>query len=160
MKERTYKCSYKYCKHESGDIPPGSAVKVGKRHMHPDCATESETVANIRNYYYENVSNTVVMKNLVAVINNIIHKKGIEAEYLMFALRYAIENRISIKSPYGLHYLVDNSRIKSEWKKRQTAKMEVKALKAAEEKAAELEPMQNTFTYKPSQNMGFGGVLK
>ena len=160
MKEKTYKCSYKYCKHELGDIPPGSAVKSGKRHMHPDCASESETVANIRNYYYENISNTVVMKNLVSVINNIVHTKGVEAEYLMFALKYAVKNRMPIKSPYGLHYLIDNSRIKAEWKKRQAANIEVEALKVAEEMAVEIKQTLNTFTYNPNQNKGFGGILK
>jgi hypothetical protein len=157
-KEQFYKCAFKHCQHESCEIPQDEAVKVGSRYMHEDCAKINENIASIRDLYYEKISNTVVVKQLVSVINSIIFKKNIDSDYLLFALNHAISAKIPIKSPYGLHYLIDNQRIKDLWNKKDT---QIKAKKIREE-AEELADIKinSTFSYTNSNNVGFGGIFK
>ena len=120
MAEKIYKCAFKHCKHEKQDVLESESEKVGNRYMHKDCAKTSINITKVKDLYYEKISKTVVMKQLVSVINAIVFNKNIEAEYLFFALSYAISNKIPIRSPYGLHYLIDNNKIKSTWKKKQS----------------------------------------
>lgn len=156
MANKTVKCRYKHCKHSSRDIPREDAVKVGNSYMHPDCAKTSRLLVEIRDFYYEYVSKTVVMKTLMATINNIVFQKGVDPEYLMFVLNYAVIHKMTIRSPYGLHYLIDNSRIKSEWKKREDQKV----IKSAMMDSNEGKVPTSTFTYTPNANAGFGGIIR
>jgi hypothetical protein len=126
--------------------------------MHEDCAKINDNISKIRDLYYEKVSNTVVMKQLVSIINNLIFKKNIDSEYLLFALNHAISAKIPIKSPYGLHYLIDNKRIKDLYNKKQSQKI---AEQIREEVEEMVEPKVNsTFSYSNNSNLGFGGIFK
>lgn len=159
MPDKIYKCAFKHCKHESCEIPQDEAVKVGNRYMHSDCANISENIAKVRDFYYENISKTVVMKQLVGVINNLVFTKDIDSEYLLFALTHSVSAKIPIKSPYGLHYLVDNQRIKDLYKKKKAIEIANEIKKAAD--SAEMEPVKSTgFNYSSSNKVGFGGILK
>ena len=128
--------------------------------MHWDCYAEYRTIAAIRDYYYTNVSNTVVMKNLTAVINNIVFKKEVSAEFLLFALKYAVDHKIPIRAPYGLYYLIDNTRVKGEWKTRKEDAQRAKLQKAAEAANEKEGPVKNTFAHRPDMRKGFGKILK
>lgn len=154
---KTYKCAFKHCKHENEDIPQNEAVKVGNRYMHDDCSKISENITQIRDIYYEKVSNTVVVKQLVSAINTLVFTKKIDSEYLLFALNYAITNKTPIKSPYGLHYLVDNNRIKDAWKKKQSS---VIKKQIENEEITYEEPNQTSFNFTVERNTGFGGIFK
>lgn len=159
MSSKTYKCAFKHCQHESCDVPQDEAVKVGNRYMHPDCAEKSEYIIKARDFYYENVSNTVVVKQLVSVINNLVVKKSIDPKYLYFALEYAVSNKISLRSPYGLHYLVDNNRIKDAWNKKKSAEIARKIKEEAEE--IDINPVtKNSFNYSTQKESGFGGIFR
>lgn len=159
MSKKTYKCAYKHCQHESCEVTQDEAVKVGNRYMHPDCAEKSEYIIKTRDYYYENVSNTVVVKQLVSVINNLVAKKGIDPRYLYFALEYAVSNKIPLRSPYGLHYLVDNNRIKDAWNKKKSAEL-VKQIKQEAEEIDVNPVAKNSFNYSTQKSGGFGGIFK
>lgn len=159
MAKRTYKCAFKHCQHESCDIPQDKAVKVGNRYMHSDCAENSRYIAKTRDLYYEKVSNTVVVKQLVSVINNIVIKKNIDSKYLYFALDFAISNKIQLKSPYGLHYLVDNNRIKGMWNKKKSAEIARQIREETDGKDTEM-ATKNSFKYYANSDVGFGGILK
>ncbi len=159
MSDKTYKCAFKHCKHESCEIPQDKAVKVGNRYMHSDCAKTSDNITRIRDFYYENISKTVVMKQLVSVINNLVFTKDIDSGYLLFALNHSVAAKIPVKSPYGLHYLVDNQRIKDLFKKKKATEIANEIKKASE--SVEMEPVKSTgFNYSSSNNIGFGGILK
>lgn len=157
MTDKTYKCAFKHCNHDDENVPQNEAVKIGNRYMHEDCAKISENITKIRDIYYEKVSNTVVVKQLVSVINSLVFTKKIDSEYLLFALNYAIANKTPIKSPYGLHYLVDNNRIKDAWKKKQSSL--IKKQIDNEEIVCE-EPKQTSFNFTVEKNTGFGGIFK
>jgi len=157
MKEKTYKCSFKHCQHESCELSQGEAVKIGNRYMHKDCAETSGNLTKIRDLYYEKISKTVVMSQLINTINNIVFKKNVDSGYLLFALNHAISAKISVKSPYGLHYLIDNQRIKQLWEK----KMAQKIVEEMKEKSQnqEYETQEVKFTYNAEKDKGFGNLL-
>jgi len=159
MKEKVYKCSFKHCQHESCEVLQGEAVLVGKRHMHKDCSEISENIANIRDLYYEKISNTVVIKQLVSVINNLVFKKNIDAGYILFALNHAIVAKIPIKSPYGLHYLVDNKRIKDLWNKKQAEKVVAKMKEEMLESPNKPDVDEAKFNYIAEEKSGFGDIF-
>ena len=119
MAEKTYKCGFRHCRHESCDVSQGEAVKIKNRYFHEDCAEIYNNIEAVKQLYYEKISNTVVMAQLVSVINNIIFKKNVDSNYLLFAVKYAINTKKKINYPQGLHYLIDDYKIKDAWKKKQ-----------------------------------------
>ena len=116
---KTYKCAFRHCSHESCEVLQDEAVKLGNRYFHEDCANTYKNINAIKVLYYEKVSNTVVMPQLTSVINNIIFKKHVDSGYLLFALQYAINIKRKINYPQGLHYIIDDFRIKNSWEKKQ-----------------------------------------
>ena len=158
MADKMYKCAFKHCQHESCEVPQGEAVKVGTRYMHKDCAEKSEYIRKTRDLYFERISSTVVMKQLVSVLNNLVIKKNVDPKYLYFAVDFAVSNKIPIKNPYGLHYLVDNNRIKEMWNKKQSNKI-VKQMREEAEDSVASSPTNNAFNYFADKNIGFGGIF-
>ena len=122
-KEKIFKCAFKHCRHSSCDVSQGEAVKIGRRYYHRDCADTRNDIEIIKNLYCEKISNTVVIPLLLSVIDNIVFQKEIDSAYLLFALRFAITNKIVINSPYGLHYIIDNYKIKNAWSKHEARKI-------------------------------------
>lgn len=118
---KTYKCNYNHCSCDD-ELTDENRVVIGNRSYHKKCAEIKELIIKIRDYYIENVSNTVVVSQLVNAINNIVFTKEVEAEYLMFCLENAVKSGKQIKSPYYLHYLVDNNKNKSEYKSKSKVK--------------------------------------
>lgn len=110
-KEKQYKCSYAHCKRKEERLSVDSPILNG-RHYHSECLKEKESIEKIRNLYIEQVSQTVVMSLLNKTINNIIFQKKVSADFLYFALNWAIKNHKRINSPLYLHYLIDNKAIK------------------------------------------------
>lgn len=152
---KKYKCTYKHCQHETCEIPQDEAVRVGNRYMHTDCATNSIHIKKIIDLYYEKISKTVVMSTLVKTINNIVFGKGVDSGYLLFVLNHAIRMKIPIRSPYGLHYLIDNKKLKELWIRREGHKIEDIIKKEVQsENSNKVE-----FSYTPQINKGFSNIL-
>ena len=157
--KKTVKCAYKHCQHESCDIPRDSAVLVGTRYMHTDCAEKQEYIGKVRDLYYEKVSKTVVMKQLVGAINDLVFKKDVDPRYLYFALDFAITNKFKIKSPYSLHYIIDYSSVKNAWKKKKEIDC-IREMKRRQSEQPEEAMKIDTFQYSTgSQKTGFGAIL-
>lgn len=117
---KIYKCGFRHCQHESCEVSQDEAVKVKNRYFHKDCAEIYNNIEEIKSLYYEKISNTVVMPQLISVINNIIFKKNVDSKYLLFAVKYAINTKKKINYPQGLHYIIDDYQIKNAWEKKQT----------------------------------------
>lgn len=115
MPQKTCRCGWKYCKHEPTDISVGSAVRIGTRWYHEDCAHKRTGMIALRDYYYENVDKAVVMKQLVNAIKTLIVDKDVDPDFALFALKFALKNDIKVKSPYSMYYLVSNFKIKEAW---------------------------------------------
>ena len=154
---KTYKCSFKHCQHESCEISQDEAVIVGSRYMHKDCSKINTDISDIRDLYYEKISKTVVWSQLVSVINNIIFTKKVNSGFLLFALKHCISAKMPIKSPYGLHYIIDNQRIKELWDKREAQRI-VREMK--EDIVPETQEIScPKFTYKDEEKAGFTSIL-
>ncbi len=120
---KIHKCVFKYCKYQSKDILLDDFIKINDRYFHKECAEIYNNIEEIKKIYYEKISNTVVMSLLVNVINNIIFVKNIDSNYLLFAIKYAVNKNIKINYPQGLYYIIDNYKIKDAWKKKQISKI-------------------------------------
>lgn len=159
MADKVYKCAFKHCQHEPCEVSQGEAVKVGNRYMHKDCAEKSEYIQKTRDLYFEKISNTVVMKQLVSVLNNLVVKKNVDPKFLYFAVDFAISNKIPIKSPYGLHYLIDNNRIKEMWNKKKATEIAKQIREEAENTEPAPQITSNSFNYSVDKSAGFGGIF-
>ena len=71
-KNKQHVCRYTHCYYGNTEIPPDDEIKVGNRYMHKKCAIASQSIQKAKELYYENISSTVVMSQLLNVINNII----------------------------------------------------------------------------------------
>ena len=154
--DKYFKCGFKHCKHEN-DVSQDEAIKVGTRYMHKDCLEISKNITKIRDTYYEKVSKTVVVKQLVSVINGLVITKNIDSAFLLFALNYALTTNIPIKSPYGLHYIVDNQRIKDAWNKKKSQEIVAKMKDEAEHEVNKSEQVK--FKYIATENNGFNSIF-
>lgn len=159
MADKVYKCAFKHCQHEPCEVSQGEAVKVGNRYMHQDCAEKSEYIKKTRDLYFEKISNTVVMKQLVSVLNNLVVQKNVDPKFLYFAVDFAISNKIPIKSPYGLHYLIDNNRIKEMWNKKVANEIAKQIREEIENTEPTVQATNSTFKYFADKNVGFGGIF-
>lgn len=159
MANNIVKCRYKHCEHLSRELPRDEAVKIGNSYMHKDCAETSKLISEIKDYYYQNISNTVVMKTLVAVINNIVFTKSVRADYVLFALKYAHNNQFTVRSPYGIYYLIDNSKIKNEWTKHLEQKMQSEALKATPSEEPHPVNQNHSFKFSSGNHSGFNSIF-
>lgn len=152
---KKYQCRYCKCIYGSRDIEPEDDVVDGKTHYHAKCLEYKNTIFEITDYYYKNVSKTVVFAMLVKVVDNIVFKKKVDPKYLLFALKYAVQHGAKIKSPLGLHYIIDNERIKTAYQNEIRSTIIRPKIKDAEIEA------EQQFEYKPlSKTKGFGEILK
>jgi len=142
-------CKYPYCK-ETEELCDTNHIMIGKNKYHTVCAKKFNAKKAIRELYYERVSKTVVFAQLNKTINNIIDDKDVSPEYFYFALRYAINHQITINYPASLYYVIDNSDIKTAYKKFTQKKLN------KEVKAEPIESKEITFTIDPPKQTGWG----
>jgi hypothetical protein len=117
MKEKVYVCGYTHCLHINEKVKEEDSVIIGNKHLHKECAEIKSKIDTLKDLYYDEIDKNVKFVELVGVLNNIVFKKGVSPDYMIFALKYSIDKRIRIKSPYSLHYLVTNKVITQLWKK-------------------------------------------
>lgn len=112
------KCRYKYCKHESREIPREDAILSGKSTFyHKDCFEEIENKKKIVDLFHEKINPNSPFPQIQRTITDIIHNKGISAEFLLFGLQYYINNKIPLNYPPGLYYVVANKDVKKAFNK-------------------------------------------
>lgn len=111
---------------------------------------------SVKRLYFENISDTVVPAQLVKTIQNIVIGKGVDSEYLLFALKYVIANNMVLNSPYGLHYIIDNYKIKQAWQARKANEEKRKVI----EEAKKVKPTEEiTFTFVNKKKEGFESIF-
>lgn len=152
-KQKLVKCRYSHCSHPNDLRPPGEMVRGnGNFYYHKECAHEREIIAQMVDYYLEKVDNRVTVAQLRNVINNIIFKKKVPADELFFYIQYTINTDKKINSPYTLHYLIDNKKLRSEYIKYLEStkpKIDIDNVPVADEVQ---------YTSKPNTT-GFGGII-
>ena len=156
-KPKIVKCRYGHCKHETRELPVEDAVLVGKSaYYHKDCFQEKENIEKVLTMYMERVSPDVVVAELLKTINNIIYVKGIDSNYLLFALNHYLDRGAKLNYPQGLHYVVQGKREKEAYQQMIEKKMKTEQQKVGFEIK---ETTEDKFEYKPHQQTGFGAIL-
>lgn len=116
-------CRYVNCKHNNKiDLEKEPYQKDLYGYYHEDCFKEKCDLQLFRDLWKKYISNTVVIKQLNNVINDLLNR-GVTSDYLLFVLEYIIENKKELRYPAGFRYYVDNSYIKDDYKKRKTPKI-------------------------------------
>lgn len=156
MSKTPAKCNYSKCLYKSKEIKDEDLYIDEKTHRryHKRCFQYKTLIDEIATYYYENVSKTVVYSALINTIKNIVFKKKVEPEFLLYALRYAVKRGNMPKSPFYLHYLIDNDRIKKAYQSTHIDKkiqIDVDNVSLAEEQK---------FEYKPKERQSFSDIVK
>lgn len=105
-----YKCQYAHCIHPNEKVSEEDIVIVGHKRFHKDCAELRAKIERIKNIYFKTINNSSnEYVQVLAVINNLVFKKGYSPEFIEFALKYiAVTCSTNIKSPYSLYYVVKN----------------------------------------------------
>lgn len=138
------KCRYNKCLYGGGEIEKGSEVQVKKGYyMHPECARYSWAIREVVELYKREIDSTVMPAVLYKVINKIVFDRKTDPEFLLFALKGAVTEKVPIKAPYGLYYLVkDDDRIQK-WRQREAQKIISKITLAEQKKPTD-------YKYTPS----------
>lgn len=155
MNDKIVKCRYSRCNHDLKELPIEDAILSGKgSYYHKDCFKQNEEIKQIIDVFKIYIDPMVVIVQLRSVINNIVFDKCIDSEYLLFAVKYAITNKLNLKHAMGLHYIVGYKNI-------QEAYMKEKNKKVTEQKKIEIiETEDLPFYFNPTKQKGFQDIIK
>lgn len=118
-KDRTRVCKYSNCKHDDKiHIDKEPFVKGKDGFYHEDCYKDKTDLQLFRSLWCENISSTVVMSELNSILKQLLSKKGVSVDYLLFVLEYVINNKCNLHYPAGFRYYVDNQDIKKAYEKK------------------------------------------
>ena len=157
MKEKVYCCRYAHCKFADKKLPANKMILSKGLYYHRECFAERENINKIIKLYVEIIDPSVVVKQLRGAINNIVFDKNVDSGYLLFALQYNLKMRIkNIKSPYGLHYLINDRRFKEAYDRYKDEKNSVSVKLPYDN----ISISSTTFKSKPPNKKGFNKILK
>lgn len=173
QEEKLVRCRYKYCNklHETVELKKDDAVIGGNSfYYHQDCYHIMNTVKEIRDLFIQNINRFMTRQQIGALVNtihNIVFGKNVDIDYLKFALQYFIKNKPgSLKQPYGLHLIIQNSDVAAAWEKRQERIIRNELQKKFDEYQEEKKGDNSdwnlpdiTTTYKPSTKSRFSSIL-
>ena len=103
-----HKCSYTHCLHPNTLVGDDESVVINGKHYHWDCAQIKSDIQELRDMYIHHIDKNVKIPVLAKVLNDLVFKYNQPIEYLKFALKYYIDYKIKIKSPFTLLYLRTN----------------------------------------------------
>lgn len=157
-KSKTVKCRWTHCRHESRDIPREEAV-LGDNgyYYHKDCLEEKKKINEIVDFWGENIDPLVNYGQLRNIINNLIYKKNVEPDYILYTVKLGYSEHW-LHYPQGLYRSLDNFKRHEDWKKSvekqsTTEDVEIKADNPYEKKSS------TTFTYEANKKRGFSQML-
>lgn len=140
------KCRYKYCKNNN-EVEKANAIKEGGAYFCKECYKEKSLKQEIEDFYLANMPQTT-LQLLRKVIKQLINDNGMDAEYVLYVVKYIKTNNKPLKVPFGLNNYCNNGYMLEEFKKSKVNKVykEMKNIKS------DIESNENkvTFTYKPS----------
>lgn len=147
------KCRYGHCKHESKEIDSEDAVRIGNSYYHPDCYHEKETIDMIIDTWVNEVDPHPVFAALCKIIRNMIYNQGVNADFLLFALRRATA-RHRISHPPGLYYIVKDQDTINAWNRQLAEKQNKIEFTVDTDYASD-----TSFNYHSTKQSGFGRIL-
>lgn len=153
------KCRYSHCKHSTTDISQNEDfVQHGNAYYHCDCDAERLLFNDIITVFMEQVNAQISVAALRKVINDIVFNCGMEAEYVMYALKYAISHpEIRLTYPGGMYRVCRDLKIQGLWKKEKVNKW----AKNIDMNNFKADNVVGTVTQKNTKKLGgFGSILK
>lgn len=144
-------CAYKNCLHKNIDSSISEMVQNGKKYYHADCLKTKDEINKITILFAEKINKNVVFAQLVAVINNIVFKKSISSEFLLFGLNYYIDHKIPLNYPQGLYYVIQNKDVQKAYDKLK--------VQSQNNKVEITESSEDGFTFKPTKAKGFADII-
>lgn len=110
------KCAWTHCPCNQVIEDMSDAVKDKTRYYHKDCLKQRNTINDIITLFTEQVNDKIVMSQLRNVINTLVFKEGYEAEYVLYAVRYAINHPyMKLTYPAGIRRICLDQNVKSNW---------------------------------------------
>lgn len=165
-------CRYPKCNklHETTELKKEDAVQGGSKgnYYHPDCYHMMQTVNQIRDTFIKEVNSALTRQQigaLVSTIYNIVFTKGIDIDFIKFALDYFIKYKPgSLRQPYGLHYIIQNKDVISAWNKEKDRKIRKELKQQAAEmqdndKEESIDFSESSFKYVPQKSHGFADIF-
>ena len=112
------KCRWKHCKY-GGEVDKDKAVKVGIAYFHPECYAERQAIQKIIDVWHERVDAYPMESMLRKMVNDLVLKQNVNAEFLLFALNYCLDNGWNLRYPAGLKAVSKDDKARKAWDVRQ-----------------------------------------
>lgn len=154
----TRKCRYTHCLHTdtSINLDTDEFVKEGSAYYHKDCFQTKCDIQLIKTLWHDHIDTLVVYAQLNNILNRLIFQDRISSDYIIFAIQYCIDNpdKIKLRYPPGLKYVLSNQRIKDAYKKKN-----LKVVSKATFTATPSNDTEPTFSV-PKKPSGFSSILR
>lgn len=147
-------CRFKNCIYDDKKLDKSEAIKVGNNYYHKECNEIKENIRLIVDLFTKHINSNVIYSVLMRVINEIVFTKKIDSKFLLFGLKYYIQNKVPLNYPQGLYYVIQNKDVKNTYNK-YLAKQQIK-----ENKVVIIENNETDFNFKPTKTKGFGDILQ
>lgn len=147
-------CRFKNCIYDDKKLDKSEAIKVGNNYYHKECNEIKENIRLIVDLFTKHINSNVIYSVLMRVINEIVFTKKIDSKFLLFGLKYYIQNKVPLNYPQGLYYVIQNKDVKKTYDK-YLAKQQIK-----ENKVVIIENNETDFNFKPTKTKGFGDILQ
>ena len=153
------KCRWKHCKY-GGEVDKDKAVKVGIAYYHPECYAEREAIQKIIDTWHERIDANPMEAMLRKMVNDLVLKQNVDAEFLLFALNYCLDHGWKLHYPAGLKAVSKDIKAHGAWEA-QRNKVYTRGLRAKTSlyDDAPLD-MDTSFEYKPQKAVGFDDILR
>jgi hypothetical protein len=148
-------CRFKNCIYDDKKLDKSEAIKVGNNYYHKECNEIKENIRLIVDLFTKHINSNVIYSVLMRVINEIVFTKKIDSKFLLFGLKYYIQNKIPLNYPQGLYYVIQNKDVKNTYDKHLT-KQQIKENKVT--LTDEKDEIQ--FDFKSTKTKGFGDILQ
>lgn len=156
-KSDTRVCRYVNCLHESKSINllTDEFEKDGNSFFHKDCYETRANIQKIKTLWHDNIDSMVVYAQLNKIVNQLIFHDHLSSDYVLFALKYAIDHKETIKLRYppGLRYVVGNLQVRDAYKKATVVRT-----KQSDFVAHDNDSTSPKFSFS-SKSTGFGSIL-
>lgn len=156
-KSDTRVCRYINCLHENKTINlvTDEFEKDGSSYFHKDCYKTRANIQRIKTLWHDNIDSMVVYAQLNKIVNQLIFNDHISSDYILFAVKYAIDHKdeIKLRYPPGLRYVIGNQRVKDAYKK-----STMKRTSQSDFVAHDDDSTSPKFSFN-SKPMGFGNIL-
>lgn len=147
-KKDTNTCAFKWCLH--GGCGEKLHSHDGKKY-HDDCFRASQDYDTIRDLWSKHFKKEKdTYAKLAMTYKRLLLEKGHDSDFILFCVRYGITNKI-LHYPLGLFYLVEDSKIKAAYVKKQCNERAREIRKLQEELGREkmINEESVEFEYKP-----------